>query len=176
MNLNLIAKETLHTELLNDGTWQKVDFYDLSTSSTFWNRAAILTLDKKNAATVPAALIYLIQKETRVLGIWQSQWNTRTPKLLDFINFFVAEKGFSNIEGKLISVDAFWDSYSTTIAGISSESDFESTKNEKKEPFTEPIKKETILQVVCFDDEWNEHNFLIETEDQWVLYHWASAA
>jgi hypothetical protein len=175
MNLEALALEFLDEDILKDGTWEKVDFYNLSTENALWNHAAYLTLAKKEAKTCEAALIYLLQKETKVLGLWQDEWANATPTVADFIKLFAAEKGFSNVEGAVIPTEDFWKSYRNTIEGISCESDFVFSKNDVIEPFTVLLDKEDIVQVTCFDDEWNEQNFLVETTSHWVLYHWASA-
>lgn len=175
MNLEALAIDFIDDDILNNGTWEKVDVYDLSTESLLWNRAAYLTIAKKDAKTCEAALIYLIQKETKVLGIWEEIWPDTTPTIVEFINLFVAEKGFSNVEGAIMPIDDFWKSYRNTIEGISSEPDFKFSKNDVLEPFFVLLEKEDIIQVICFDNEWNEQNFLVETVSSWVLYHWASA-
>ncbi len=161
--------------LLQDGNWQKADFYDLSASSTFWNRAIVITLSKIFAATTATALIYLLQKQAKALNIWERQWNDTTPTIQEFINFFIAEKGFTNTNGNLISAEKFWEQYIATIGGITTTPGFEFSKNEILEPFTDLLSKEDILQVTCFDDTWNEQNYLIETKTEWVLFHWSSA-
>jgi hypothetical protein len=173
MNVATLLTAPQNDYLLQDGNWQKADFYDLSTSSTFWNRAIVITLSKTYAATNATALIYLLQKQAKALKIWERQWHYTTPTANDFIKFFIAEKGFTNTEGKLISTAIFWEQYSTAIAGITAAPGFECSKN--AEPFTNLLNKEEIIQVTCFDDTWNEQNFLIETKTEWVLFHWSSA-
>ena len=175
MNIETLLTTPQNDYLLQDGNWQKADFYDLSATSTFWNRAIVITLSKIYAATNATALIYLLQKQAKALNIWQRQWHDTTPAIQEFINFFIAEKGFTNTNGKLISVEGFWEQYSATIAGITTAPGFEFSKNEIPEPFTDLLSKENIIQVTCFDDEWNEQNFLIETKTEWVLFHWSSA-
>lgn len=175
MNLTTFLTSPQYDGLLQDGNWQKADFYDFTTSSTFWNRAIVITLAKIYAETNATALIYLLQKETKALNIWEREWGITTPTIHDFINFFIAEKGFTNTEGQRISTEIFWKKYSPTIEGITAEPDFEFSKNELTKPLTNLLKKEEIIEVICFDDTWNEHNFFIETKTQWVLYHWSSA-
>ncbi len=175
MNIATLFTAPQNDYLLQDGNWQKADFYDLSTSSTFWNRAIVVTLSKIYAATNATALIYLLQKEAKALNIWQRQWHDTTPSIQEFIQFFIAEKGFTNTSGKLMSAEKFWEQYSATIAGITAAPGFEFSKNELPKPFTELLSKADILQVTSFDDTWNEHNFLIETKTEWVLFHWSSA-
>lgn len=53
---------------------------------------------------------------------------------------------------------------------------FEFTKNETALHFMTILDKEEIIQVICFDDTWDEQNFFIETKTAWVLFHWSSAA
>ncbi len=175
MNVATLLTAPQNDYLLQDGNWQKADFYDLSTSSTFWNRAIVITLSKIYAATNAAALIYLLQKQAKALNIWERQWHDTTPAIQDFIKFFIAEKGFTNTNGKLIPAESFWEQYSATVAGITTEPGFEFSKNEIAEPYTDLLSKEDIIQVTCFDDTWNEQNFLIETNTGWVLFHWSSA-
>lgn len=176
MNLFTLAGSLQNDHLLMDGNWQKADFYDLSTGSSFWNRAGIMTLPKIYAQTPATALIYLLQKECKVLQIWEKEWGITTPTIPGFITFILAEKRFTNSKGQLISIESFWEKYSATITGITAAPGFEFSKNEIAEPFTLLLNKEEIIQVTCFDDTWDEQNFFIETETAWVLFHWASAA
>ena len=176
MNLHTLYDVALNDHLLTDGGWQKADFYDFNTNSTFWNRVIIITLAKTHAPTHAAALIYLLQKLTRALQIWEREWGITTPTVLDFIHFFISEKGFTNTQGKLMSIENFWEQYSDTIAGITAAPGFEFSKNEIPEPFTPLLNKEEIIQVTCFDDTWDEQHFFIETKTEWVLFHWGSAA
>ncbi|MFV5702507.1 hypothetical protein ACM55F_11600 [Flavobacterium sp. XS2P12] len=174
MNLTELYNSSLDDYLLIDGNWQKADFYTLATSSSFWNTAMVIVLSKEFAPTIDKALIYLLQKQAKALQIWEKEWNTTTPTLQSFIHFFIAEKGFTNSRGNPISIEDFWDKYSATIEGITAEPSFEFTKNDEPETFSELLNKEEITQVICFDDSWEEENYLIETETHWILYHWSS--
>ena len=91
-----------------------------------------------------------------------------------FIKFFIAEKGFTNTQGKPIAIKDFWEKYSATIKGITAKPSFEFTKNDEPETFVELLNKEELIQVICFDDSWEEENYLIETKNSWVLYHWSA--
>ena len=174
MNLTKLYTSSLDDYLLTDGNWQKADFYELETSSSFWNKAVVITLTKDFAKTNVEALIYLLQKQAKALGIWENEWNTTTPTLQSFIHFFIAEKGFTNTQGKPMAIQDFWEKYSATIKGITAEPSFEFTKNDEPETFFELLNKEEIAQVICFDDSWEEENYLIETKTSWVLYHWSA--
>ena len=176
MNLTTLLNAPQYDGLLQDNNWQKADLYDLTTGSTFWNRAIIITLPKIYAETNTVALIYLLQKQTHALDIWEREWGNITPTIHDFINFFIAEKGFTNTEGQSISAEFFWEKYSPTIEGITAEPGFEFSKNDIAEPYTNLLNKGDIIQVICFDDTWDEQNYFIETTTEWVLYHWSSAA
>lgn len=175
MKLNVLYTPLLDDYLLTDGNWQKADFYNLATSSLFWNNAMFFIISKEYAKTNAEALIYLLQKQAKALKIWEREWDIATPAIHDFIKFFIAEKGFTNTEGKLIAAESFWEQYCATVSGITTEPSFEFSKNEIAEPFTDLLSKENIIQVTCFDDTWNEQNFLIETNTEWVLFHWSSA-
>jgi len=174
MNLSTLYNSTQYDHLLTDGNWQKADFYELDTSSSFWNKAIVVALPKKVAKTTTEALIYALQKQAKALRIWEAEWKTTTPTLKSFIHFFIAEKGFTNTQGKPIAIEDFWKKYSATIAGITGEIGFEFTKNNETIPFFNLLNKKELTQVICFDDNWEEHNFLVETKTSWVLYNWSS--
>ncbi len=174
MNVATLFTASQNDYLLQDGNWQKADFYDLSAGSRFWNKAIVITLSKIYAATNATALIYLLQKQAKALNIWEREWGITTPATNDFIHFFIAEKGFTNTNSKLISAESFWEQYSATVAGVTTEPGFEFSKNGIAEPYTHLLNKEEIIQVTCFDDTWNEQNYLIETKTEWVLFHWSS--
>ncbi len=172
MNLNTFYKSTQYDHLFTDGNWQKADFYELETISYFWNKAIMITLPKEVAKTTTEALIYILQKQAKALGIWENEWNTTTPTVSQFMHFFIAERGFTNTIGKEVSTELFYKNYIATINGITAEPSFEFSKNEKLEVYVDLLDPKAILNVICFDDDWQEHNYLIETTDQWVLYHW----
>lgn len=172
MKLTELYTSSSDDYLLTDGNWQKADFYTLETSSSFWNKVIIITLPKAFAKTNVEALIYLLQKQAKELGIWKNEWNTTTPTLSQFIHFFIAEKGFTKSQGNPIAIENFWNKYSATIKGITDEPSFEFTKNDELISFFNLLNKEELTQVICFDDSWEEENFLLETKTSWVLYHW----
>ncbi len=174
MNLYTLA-DAVDEHLLHDGTWQKADFYDLSTNNRFWNRAGIITLSKTFTASAAAAIIYLLQKECNALKIWERTWGTGSPTVSDFINFVLSEKAFTSDKGLPVSEESFWEKYSAFINAITAEPGFEFSKNEEAQPFTELIIKDEIMQVICFDDTWDEENYFIETNKEWILYQWATA-
>jgi len=174
MNLTELYTSSLDDYLLTDGNWQKADFYTLETSNSFWNKAIVIVLSKEFATTIDKALLYLLQKQAKALGIWENEWHTTTPTLQSFIHFFIAEKGFTNTQGKPIAIEDFWDKYSATINGITAEPSFEFMKNDEPETFFELLNNEELTQVICFDDSWEEENYLLETKTSWVLYHWSS--
>jgi hypothetical protein len=174
MNLTDLFTSSVDDHLLTDGNWQKADFYTLATSNSLWNNAMVIVLSKESAKTIDKALIYLLQKQTKALGIWEAEWNSTTPTLSQFIHFFIAEKGFTNSQGNPIAIEYFWNKYSVTIAGITAETSFEFTKNDEPIPYINLLNKEDITEVICFDDSWEEENYLIETTTSWVLYHWST--
>lgn len=172
MNLNTLYNSTQHDHLLTNGNWQKADLYELETSSSFWNKAIVIALPKEIAKTTTEALIYILQKQAKALGIWENEWKTTTPTLQSFIHFFIAEKGFTNTIGKEVSTALFYKNYSETINAITDEPSFEFLKNNKTEVYVDLLDPKAIINVICFDDDWQEHNYFIETETHWVLYHW----
>jgi hypothetical protein len=172
MDLNTICKTKQYDQLLTNGNWQKADFYTLETSSSFWNKAIIITLPKAFAKNNSEALIYLLQKQSKALQIWESEWSRTTPTVNQFMRFFIAERGFTTTIGKEVSTELFYKNYIATINGITAEPSFEFSKNEKPKVYVDLLDPKAILNVICFDVDWQEHNYLIETETHWVLYHW----
>lgn len=172
MDLSTLYNTAQYDHLLTDGNWQKADFYELETSSSFWNKAIVITLPKKVAKTTTEALIYVLQKQAKALHIWEAEWNTTTPTISKFIDFFIAERGFTNSIGKEVSTELFYENYIDTINAIIAEPGFEFLKNENPEVYVDLLNPKAILNVICFDEDWQEHNYFIETETDWVLYHW----
>jgi hypothetical protein len=174
MNLRNLYKTKQYDYLLTDGNWQKADFYTFETSNSFWNKAIIITLPKALAKTNVEALIYLLQRQSKALGIWENEWSNTTPTMSQFMGFFIAERGFINTIGKEVSTELFYKNYNETINAITPEPSFEFLKNDKPEVYDDLLDPKAILNVICFDDNWQEHNYFIETETHWVLYHWSS--
>ncbi len=163
-------------QLLSDGNWKYAIFYDLSTDSVFWNRAALVSLPKTFASTAPVALIYLLQKEAHSLSLWQQQWTDKTPSLSDFINTIISGRRFSNISGEAVSTEIFWKEFNGTVEAIIEETGFEFSIDEQPATYSNMLEKEDIESIICFDNTWQEQNYLVETSTHWILYHWASAA
>ena len=174
MDLTQLYNSPKDDYLLTNGNWQKADFYTFETSNSFWNKAIIITLPKAIAKTNIEALIYLLQKQAKALQIWESEWSRTTPTVTQFMRFFISERGFNNTIGKEVSTELFYKNYIATINGITAEPSFEFSKNEKPKVYVDLLDPKAILNVICFDDDWQEHNYLIETETHWVLYHWNS--
>lgn len=162
--------------ILEDGCWKKAVFYDLSTDSQYWNRASLVSISKLYAKDASAALIYLLQKEAHILLLWKKEWDDAPLSLEQFMNSILAWGRFSNSTGRSIPSDDFWEKFTSTMEGITSEESFQFSINETPAAYCEVLKKEDLLQVVCFDDTWAEQNYLIETPAGWVLYNWVSGA
>lgn len=171
-----LANDPENKSRLGDGNWKKVTLRDLSTSSTFWNRAIILSISKSFAPEATAALVYLLQKEAKYLMLWEKEWGPAIPELADFIGAISAWGRFSNHAGEVINVDGFWEKYTVTIEGLLAEPSFEFSQDEKIQAYSDILVKEDIQQVICFDDQWNEQNFLVETNKDWILFSWMTMA
>ena len=151
-------------------------FYDISTSSIFWNRAAVVILLKAYAATAPMALLSLLQKEAHSLSLWQKEWKDRTPSIEEFINTITVWGRFTNMQGKNVAVGEFWKKYNDTIQGLINEPDLEFTRDGIIETYTPLLIEKELIQAICFDESWKEQNYLVETTKGWALSHWATAA
>lgn len=169
--------EWLSNELiLEDGTWQHATIFDLNTNNLFWNRAALITLPKHYTTEASSALIYLLQKEARTLTLWEQEWGNATPTMDNFIKCISAWGRFTNTAGYAITIEEFWESYDATIKGIVSHPTFEFTEEGISKTYVQILFKENIVQVICFDDKWNEQNFFIETSTEWILFNWGTMA
>lgn len=162
--------------ILADGTWQNASVYDLNTNSVFWNRAALIILSKDYATEASSALVYLLQKEAKALDLWEQEWSSHTPSIHEFFNCISAWGRFTNTKGYVIPVEEFWKNYQTTIEGITSEPSFEYMVEKMAKPYAHQLNKDDIKQVTCFDNEWNEQNFFIETSAEWILFNWVTMA
>ncbi|TWI79137.1 hypothetical protein IQ13_3538 [Lacibacter cauensis] len=176
LNLSDLADNPSNDRKLTDGNWQYAVACDLHTDSTFWNRASFISLSKDYAADASAALLYLLQKESKVLSLWEKQWGDGIPTAAAFVSALLAWGRFTNTNGQNLIIEKFWKSYIGTITAITSEPSFEYTEKGEKKVYAEKIIKEDILQVLCFDDSWNEQNFLIETNTEWILFNWVTMA
>lgn len=172
MNLNAIASQTYADNFLANGNWEQAVYYELCSNSLFWNRAAIIVLSDKVTKNAAEGLLYLLQKQAKMLGIWEQYWPNEIPTIKDFLAFFTAEKGFNNTDGKPISPERFWESYNPTIEGLMEEPAVEFTKDGDIISYVDVIQQKDIIQVLCFDDEWNEQNFFLQTKNKWMLFHW----
>jgi hypothetical protein len=165
-----------YDRLLKDDNWQGCTFYDLSTDSVFWNRAVLISLRKEFAITAPVALLYLLQKEAKTLTLWQQQWDNHVPTTKEFIKSVIAGGRFSNIKGEIISIESFWKEFKGTMDGVTAEPNFQFSINGVVTPYNEVLHQKDIQSVICFDNTWQEQNYFIETANEWILYHWATAA
>ena len=174
MNLINLSSIQFNDNLLQSNKHQKVDCYELVSSSVHWNCAMVLIIDKENATTSYEGLLLLLQKQCKALSIWEMEWNAKSPTIDEFISFFIAQKGFTNTDGKTVAKDYFYDKYQETINGLITEPSFECAKNGLPFTLESLFDKANIKNVICFDDTWQEHHFFVETDAQWLLYHWSS--
>lgn len=172
MNVNTIASQNHPDNVLANGNWELASYYELSSNSLFWNRAAIIKLSVTVTKIAEEALLYLLQKQANSLGIWEQNWSNEIPTIKDFLKFFTAEKGFNNIEGNIISPVIFWEKYNSIIKGLIEETDVVFTRDGNAISYFDLIQLNDLIRVICFDDEWNEQNYFIETKNEWMLFHW----
>lgn len=163
-------------KLLEDGCWKKAVFYDLGTDSVYWNRASLVSIPKAYAANASIALLYLLQKEAHTLSLWKKEWGAAAPSLKQFIDSVLAWGRFSNTLGRNVPIDDFWKEFTPVLEGITTEKSFEFTKDEIPSAYSDVLEKEDLVQVICFDNDWKEQNYLIETSTTWTLYNWGTAA
>nr|WP_294905336.1 hypothetical protein [uncultured Lacibacter sp.] len=176
ININELANDVSNGLKLRDGTWQHAVVYDLSTSSDFWNKASIVAIAKDHAKDPVSAFIYLLQKEMKSMSLWEQQWGNELPAITDFVKQLELWGRFSNCSGYEVTIEKFWKSYDATISGITSDAGFVYSKEGVETSYTHQLEKEKILQVICFDDHWNEQNFFIETTEEWILFNWVTMA
>ncbi len=176
MNLEVIGQNKKYFNLLQDSNVALADFYDLDSNDSSGGRALVTTISKAVTTDADAAIIYLIQNQTKMLGIWEQEWEKSNPSLSEFIQFFISEKGFENTVSKVADKNDFWESYHSTINGITKAENFECCKNGMPSEYKTLLHKDEIKQVICFDDSWQDQNFFIETELDWVLYHWSAGS
>ncbi len=179
MDLSILYRNNSLEEyqsVFKDENVQHGIFYDISTSSIFWNRASIVFLPKTYAATAPMALLCLLQKEAHSLSLWQNEWRDTIPTVEEFINTIIVWGRFTNMQGKNVVVAKFWEKYNDTIQGLIKEPDVEFTKDGIIQKYTPILVEKEIIEVICFDESWKEQNYLIETTTGWALFHWATAA
>ena len=176
LNILDFADDLSNDLKLRDGIWQFASACDLNTNSIFWNRAALITISKKYTTEPSSALIYLLQKEAKTLALWQEEWGSSTPTAVDFLRCLSAWGRFTNTVGYSIPIEKFWISYNATIEGIITQPSFEFCEEGTARPYTRHLVKEDIEQVICFDDTWNEQNFLIESSTEWILFSWETMA
>lgn len=166
----------LYDNHLNDGSWQHATIYNLDSASTFWNAASIISLPKQHATTAPGALLYLLQAEAKALTIWHNCWGNAVPATNDFVTTIMAQKRFTNTTGRATSTEIFWKEFKDCMAGLTSGDGFQLTINGIATPYKELLQQDDLVQVICFDESWQEQNYFVETTHSWLLYHWSTAA
>jgi len=176
LNILEIPDEILAGIDLGKPIAQEAVVHELETESDFWNRATIITLSRELTNEKESALIYLLQKEAKHLGLWEKEFGSNIPSAKTFIATLLVWGRFSNTKGLDISVQEFWKAYNNTITGIISEPSFKYFENGKAKPYAELLQLEQIEQVICFDNAWNEQNFLIKTAKGWKLFSWLTMA
>ena len=173
MNLKDIAKDQTLANLLSDGNWRQADFYDLDSKDRNSGRTLIVALNKSVTSNAKGTLLYLIQKQTKALGIWEREWGNTAPSVKEFVDFFIAEKGVSNASGKILKAEGVLENIRKHLQDLQNADGFECSKNGVTTTFQNFLTEEKIMQVVGFDNEWNEQNLFVEMENVWVLYHWS---
>jgi hypothetical protein len=168
-------KPDLYDGLLTDNNWQHARFYRLDSGSVFWNTASIISLQKTYADTAEAALLYLLQKEAHFLSLWPEEWQKGKPTAKAFIDSVIAGGCFTNTKGEPMAPENFREKFSNTMDGLmqTGVEYFIDGVVVSQPVFFDPNE---IIRVICFDDSWQEQNYFIEANTEWILYHWAGGA
>lgn len=171
MNLNLITESTLDTKVSN---WQYADYYHLSCSAEFWSNASIVIISKSFIENRELAFVHLsalveIEEQT-------AHGPNANVTIRELIIFLKALGYLPHLEGKEISIQAFWDNLLYIYENIRETPHSTFSKNGVKSDFNLPFIREDILMVIAFDDRWNQKLYFIEMHDSWGVFYWSTPA
>lgn len=172
MTLLNITEYPINQNLLLDSNWKKSDYYELCCNSELWGCAFLLVLDKRITPIPNEAIIYLLER----LIIQSEGWDEKIQSDIDsdFRQFIFSGGYLSDPIGQNISNDEFWNNYKEITIGISVSKDYNITKNGSLTRKETLIKRDEILSVISFANEWNNRQYFIELHDKWSFFTWAT--
>jgi hypothetical protein len=171
MNLNLLSESVLETKI-SDG--QYADHYRLSSTTEFWNSAFIAIISKSFIKNQEIAFINfagLIAMDGDLTHEIEANVTIK-----EFILFLQADYYLPHLEGQQISIQIFWDNFFAIYNGIIEDPNSTCNKNGVKISFDIPFIKEDVLNIIAFDDRWNQKMYFIEMHNSWGVFYWYTAA
>ena len=171
MNLNLLSESVLETKISD---WQYADYYSLDSYEEGWSSAYLAILPRKITEDRLLAFINLVG----LLAIEGEQWKKSESNVTIrvLLNFFTFGGYLSNREGHEVSIDSFWFDYIAIFNGIKNSPKASFRKNGVERTFLNLLDKDDIIDVLIFDDKWNQRLYFLKTKDNWVVFEWGTAA
>ena len=171
MNLNLLSESVLETKISD---WQYADYYMLSSTTEFWSNAFIAIISKsfiKNQELAFVNLAGFIAMDGDLTHITEANVTIK-----EFILFLQTDCYLPHLEGQQISIQIFWDNFFAIYNGIIEDQNSTCNKNGVKISFEIPFIKEDVLNVIAFDDRWNQKMYFIEMHNSWEVFYWSTPA
>jgi hypothetical protein len=161
--------------LLANGKWRKTDYYTLCCDSELWGCAELITLNKQVTMNATEALIYVLERSVNEFDHWDD--TIQSPNDAEMFARFVLEQGYLRAEkGRPISIQEFWSNYEEVTNGIFKEESLRIFKNEVDIQERNLLQKEDLTEVICFANSWNNRQYFLETEKEWVFFDWGTGA
>ncbi len=171
MNLNLLSESVLETQIID---LQYADYYMLSSTTEFWCNAFIAIISKSFIKDQELAFVNLAGFIAIDGNLTYVEKGNTTIK--EFILLLQTDFYLPHLEGQAISIQIFWDNFSAIYNGIIEDPSSTFNKNGVKISFEIPFIKEDVLNVIAFDDRWNQKMYFIETKTSWGVFNWCTAA
>ena len=157
---------------LTDNAWQQTDHYEFRSDELYWSSASLICLPKPLATTAEEALTILLQR------IYSEAEYTIThpqpPSGDQLFDWAIAYGCIDSITGEAIPPDTCTKNVLDTIGGILDSEGAQVLINKQQVPLSQPISLEGIQQVTAFANQWNEMQYLIETQTAWIYFNWGT--
>ena len=155
---------------ISNSKWDLTDYYELCCKSEFHGCAIITSIDKKYVNGPVNALVNILHRNC----IEGEGWSQNQISIDQLFNFCLSSGYLSNNNATEINRDDFLKSYHEIIDGMPEYENFEIKKNGKLIPEFDRFENEFIVASYCIDDSWNNRQYLIETEFNWIFFDWGT--
>ncbi len=154
----------------SNSKWNLTDYYELCCKSEFHGCAIITSINKKNVSDSIKALVNILHRNC----IEGEGWSQNKISIDQLFSFYLSSGYLSKSKAIQITRDDFLKSYHEIIDGMHEYENYEIKKNGKVIQKFSHFENETIFASYSIDNSWNNRQYLIETENNWIFFDWGT--
>jgi len=169
----------LNSEILSNcckrKQWKETNYYEFDSKREGASCIFLIEIEKGERISLVESLSYLLCRYCFEFENWDDtqMWELTAEQLFTFI---LSEGYLTKSKGEQISKEVFWENYKDLLLTIKSKPQSVFLKNGQVAKTIDIITRNEISNVFCFDNRWNNKQFLIETDKQIFYFDWGTSA